>query len=109
MRLTEKRVIHPSCKVNGELENREYIHVKDKNLAEKKLFELEDIEDELGIDLAILFKALKQGFYFKDDFGDIIHFEKELLQSLIKGKVQDLKKELKDYGKTWALTKEELL
>lgn len=73
-----------------------------------KLGQLEDIEEELGIDLITLFKALKEGFYFKDDFGDIIHFEKELLQSLIKGKVHDLKKELKDYGKTWTLTKEEL-
>lgn len=56
-RLTEKRIIQPSCKINGELENREYIHIKDKSLAEKKLFELEDIEQELGIDLVSLFDS----------------------------------------------------
>ena len=31
-----------------------------------KLGQLEDIEEELGIDLVTLFKALKNGFYFKD-------------------------------------------
>ena len=88
-----------------------------------KLQELEDIEEELGIDLLTLFKALKNGIYLK--FGSeknigvyyehraILprHFDKDY-----KGYFIDLQLELsinfnfyfKDYGKTWALTKEEL-
>ena len=88
-----------------------------------KLQYLEDIEEELGIDLLTLFKALKNGIYLK--FGSekntgvyyehraILprHFDKDY-----KGYFIDLQLELsinfnfyfKDYGKTWALTKEEL-
>ena len=88
-----------------------------------KLEQLEDIEEKLGIDLLTLFKALKNGIYLK--FGSekntgvyyehraILprHFDKDY-----KGYFIDLQLELsinfnfyfKDYGKTWALTKEEL-
>ena len=88
-----------------------------------KLQYLEDIEEELGIDLLTLFKALKNGIYLK--FGSeknigvyyehtaILprHFDKDY-----KGYFIDLQLEIsinfnfyfKDYGKTWALTKEEL-
>ena len=123
MRLTEKRVIHPSCKINGELENREYIHIKDKNLAEKKLFELEDIEEELGIDLVTLFKA-RNGFYaYDEEYDKVIFYEDDLwinIESEILGGSKLIKVEgnvhfvshsqcdFKDYGKTWALTREEL-
>ena len=97
-RLTEK--------VNGE-----YIHKVHKfclNDCYKKLGKLEDIEEELGIPLEVLFKAMKDGVYIKEitkyvrvdvilkfneekgwflkDFGCYIYI-------------------LKDYGKTWWLEK----
>ena len=88
-----------------------------------KLKHYEDIEEELGIDLITLFKALKNGIYLKFGSEKITgvyyehrailprHFDKDY-----KGYFIDLQLELsinfnfyfKDYGKTWALTKEEL-
>ena len=88
-----------------------------------KLQYLEDIEEEIGIDFITLFKALKNGIYLKFGSEKITgvyyehrailprHFDKDY-----KGYFIDLQLELsinfnfyfKDYGKTWALTKEEL-
>ena len=64
-RLTEKRIVQPSCTITGEIENKEYIYIKDKTLAVKKLFELEDIEEYLHIDLIIGGKALINGIFTK--------------------------------------------
>ncbi|MDY2736896.1 hypothetical protein [Intestinibacter sp.] len=61
MRLTERKVAYPNCDKQGNLTKVDYIEIKDKKLAEEKLCKFEDIEDELGIDLIILFKALKNG------------------------------------------------
>lgn len=83
----------------------------------KKFGQLEDIEEELGIDLITLFKALKNGIYAKVyipmSFGikeirflDVEKTGLGLYKNFIRtnyGLYQ-----LKDYGKTWALTKEEL-
>ena len=74
--------------------------------AENKLGQLEDIEEELGIDLITLFKAMKNGFYDKHfhygsaviNNGYICYYFDE----------SGIRYKLKDYGKTWALTKEEL-
>ena len=96
-------------------------------VALNKLGQLEDIEDELGIDLITLFKALKNGIYVKLlDYTKPI-FKKVIIQSYnidIKKKYIDIRRDklyngvgitgghlypFKDYGKTWALTKEELL
>jgi hypothetical protein len=70
-----------------------------------KFGELEDIEEELGIDLITLFKALKNGIYGKvgKNIENILapHFSWHNKEIYI-FKIQD-------YGKTWALTKEELL
>ena len=82
-----------------------------------KLGQLEDIEEELGIDLVTLFKALKNGFYYKGKekkcrscyvsacFGSI-----ELKNAGIRYSTISNQKYFyfNDYGKTWALTKEEL-
>ena len=91
-----------------------------------KLGELEDIEEELGIDLATLFKALEQGAWFVDKRNKNIFFAKCTLCSKLDGKFEctqeemkfngfiileqlfGLGYELKDYGKTWTLTREEL-
>lgn len=79
-----------------------------------KLGQLEDIEEKLGIELNVLFKALKQQKVWTkyDNEIDVCDYcEYMLLEDFIyfywdNGK--HLAFELKDYGKTWALTKEEL-
>ena len=97
-----------------------------------KLGQLEDIEEELGIDLITLFKALKNGFYAKEihtkqniqiyhiepeefviTFGKVLgHFItiQELYFEDLDGVLDTTGKKWypEDYGKTWALTKEEL-
>lgn len=78
-----------------------------------KLGQLEDIETELGVDLITLFKALKNGIAIKDeplqnypcslnhnDIGWLLFVRTDGVLGAYY---------LKDYGKTWALTKEELL
>lgn len=78
-----------------------------------KLSKLEDIEDELGIDLLTLFKALKNGIWTKTwDCKYPLALNREDYTNhttkyyVFEGKKKIIK--LKDYGKTWALTKEEL-
>lgn len=73
-----------------------------------KLGQLEDIEEELGIDLLTLFKALKQGYIWYDE-------EKYKIECLyVKPQIHLYVADgvggcyMEDYGKTWALTKEEL-
>lgn len=96
-----------------------------------KLGQLEDIEEEIGIDLTTLFTALNKGFYIKYDDKIIhIHPDKNITinfwYNLINVSIPpkffiDCKKGtdylseeideeywFKDYGKDWALTKEEL-
>lgn len=80
-----------------------------------KLGQLEDIEEELGIDLTTLFKAFKNGFYGIDKDGSIKHFAVEHYVPFLKGihtngimLGTERRYKLCDYGKTWALTKEEL-
>ncbi len=94
-------------------------------LATNKLGRLEDIEEELGIDLITLFKALRNGIWTNQEqcYGDekqgkIRFFQVRLLleenalgcihNSMWKGKEVIRTLYFKDYGKTWALTKEEL-
>ena len=86
--------------------------LKDKELrteldAIHKLGQLEDIEDELGIDLVTLFKALKQNYvYVRTNVG----IEKNKGFNICGLELwSQIKLNPKDYGKTWALTKEELL
>lgn len=99
-------------------------------LATDKLGRYEDIEEELGIDLITLFKALhSEKIYFKEQKyrkGKISYFKRF---NLVKGTdnilriIGEVKEQytrnnygcefgiildLNDYGKTWALTKEEL-
>lgn len=88
------------------------------NAIYKKLKSFEDIEEELGIDLITLFKSLKYGFYFK--YKDkIISSNDYLFQISVTSKgnfifdivvhnLSFLLIKFKDYGKTWALTREEL-
>ena len=104
----------------------------------EKLSKLEDIEEELGIDLITLFKALKQEeVYIREGFCQEVWGQWEINKTLPiylyyvgdneayddfinkewvltfteweKGfDYHEMLVRLKDYGKTWALNKEEL-
>ena len=98
----------------------------------QKLATLEDVEEELGIDLITLFKALEQETLFIKTETDIRetlkagegwgmkHFEFEDGEPIIFAQIMysngftgkdwltPLRLKLSDYGKSWALTKEEL-
>ena len=103
----------------------EYEQIENSNACVDKLGKLEDIEKELGIDLITLFKALRNGIWTNQEqcYGDekqgkIRFFQVRLLleenaigcihNSMWKGKEVIRTLYFKDYGKTWALTKEEL-
>lgn len=84
----------------------------------RKLGKLEDVEEKLGIDLITLFKALKDGFYVRGEdhkntskVSLVYNFYDDKQWALLTfhyGYEADIWLYLKDYGKTWALTKEEL-
>lgn len=103
----------------------EYEQIENSNACVDKLGKLEDIEEDLGIDLITLFKALRNGIWTNQEqcYGDekqgkIRFFQVRLLleenavgcihNSMWKGKEDIRTLYFKDYGKTWALTKEEL-
>lgn len=93
---------------------------------EKDLKVLEDIKKDLGIDLATLFKALKNGFYTKTTGLGNKNWDEPIITKIrtpnlklnhITHKLCFERKahrfsistyEFEDYGKAWALTKEEL-
>lgn len=79
-----------------------------------KLYALEDIEEELGIDLITLFKALKNGIYVVEKNDNFI--VEDNIRSIehwkdgwgITTNMEYLELSFTEYGKTWALTREEL-
>lgn len=75
-----------------------------------KLATLEDIEEQIGFDLATLLKALLDGVYYSyGEYRNHIKFAYPSLSDLFELSVDDdTTLYLKDYGVTWALTKEEL-
>lgn len=104
--------------------------IKDKEIRNNfnaeyaKLADLEDIEDELGIEIITLFKALKNGLYYKVLYSNIkahkvdeyvcytdyvyCYYDADDIHSYVIATTRD-NFCFNDYGKTWALTKEELL
>lgn len=79
-----------------------------------KLGQLEDIEEDLGIDLITIFKALNNGIYIKDLEGNICkkYVKLDLLNGLLLFFAPDeytgLGRTICSYKKSWALTEEEL-
>ena len=93
-----------------------------------KLGKLEDLEDELGIPLEVLFKAFKEGiwtnylFEVDESIEGKFNFRRLKLFNYKDLYLEELYHpygdencgergicvKLKDYGKTWALTREEL-
>ena len=80
----------------------------------KKLKSLEDIEEELRIDLITLFKTLKQKHVFHKENVKIeilgIHIKSNelYLYGFAEDTTHTIYLSLKEYGKTWTLTREEL-
>jgi hypothetical protein len=125
MRLTKKFVLVENGYYYYSTQNNEYT-----SPLVDKLGHLEDIEEELGIDLITLFKALKDGIWVKENIKEndyLLSHYKNYISNRSYGFVcieydyisyyevfmGNVRKEmnfyLKDYRKTWALTKEELL
>lgn len=79
-----------------------------------KLGQLEDIEEKIGIDLVTLFKAFN-GLYYRKDNEIKFSWHIALVDWTIYILEESVEIEkgvglgLTEYGKTWALTKEELL
>ena len=142
-RLTKRDKVLRAVDKDGTEHWNEFINVSDRDEADEKLLQLEDIEDELGIDLLTLFKAMKNGFWGKGEFYGTtcpnrkdIHFSKpediflavtwydeieneddyqfsftdEHALCLFEMNYENIVYEVrvKDYGRTWALTREEL-
>lgn len=82
--------------------------------AYQELGKLEDIEEENGIDLITLFKAVMNGFWWKSPLGFHYVNNYEYVIDLEESRLIQLYEEnssifyFEDYGKVWALTKEEL-
>ena len=107
-RLTKKKKHYDSTDIDEEYKLEEDVSVGE---VVDKLGQLEDIEEELGIDLITLIKALKNGIWLKDKKDQFLPYRCLLRDDFILVLYEDIyKKEylLKDYGKTWALTREEL-
>lgn len=88
--------------------------------ANEKLHKILNIEEEIGIDLTILFSALKNGVWYFDEQGQLLHDYVWLVNNYIDAGVPDkLSFSFKTflsgkillfagYGKEWALTEERL-
>ena len=73
-----------------------------------KLGQLEDIEEELGIDLV---KLLSAKSIFVDEKSVFYNFKISVIEQCVYVSVDDCddtKLSFDDYGKTWAFTKEEI-
>lgn len=138
MRLTDKNKI----KELATLEKNKVL-MTDADYKELKLGKLENIEEELGIDLITLFRALKNGCWIRKGFygtcyleGKAIFIPSEYLHLNLYDYYTERKNEdsyeesesqealclfdmyyedinniarVRDYGKTWALTEDELI
>jgi len=109
MRYTKKITKNYGCKMNDYMwKDNSYNHSR---LGIDKLGQLEDIEEDLGIDLVKLLSA-KSIFVVECDeiyesqtpFVDCVN--KQILLAHYTTITEDY--DFKDYGKTWAFTKEEL-
>ena len=96
-RLTYNEVLAKQYYPNENIDNEDIFN---------KLGKLEDIEQELGIPLEVLFKALKDGFWFKD-YGRLFFAKQAGVFNGVSGTYWfsgiDTMIKVKDYGKTWWL------
>ena len=87
-----------------------------ENVIKKDLDQLEEyrkIEEEIGIDFITLSKILKQRFVYDNDqvkielLGLHIKSDELYLYGFVEDTMHAVYLRLKDYGKTWTMTKEE--
>lgn len=121
MRLTERKIGYPSCDKKGNLTQVDYIIIKDKKLAEEKLCQLEDIEDNKQCDLLILNEVSKTWKIYSTWLKDYMHVINIVLWEeatrpymtcwYFDNKHKQHKKIIfiDQYKETWSLVKEELL
>ena len=88
--------------------------------ANEKLHKILNIEEEIGIDLTVVFSALKNGVWYFDEQGQLLHDYVWLVNNYVGTGVPDklsfsFKTFLRGkillfagYGKEWALTEERL-
>ena len=112
MRLTERKTGYISCDKNGNLTRVDYIEIKNKGLAQEKLYQLENIEE-------LCEKMVNQCIYEIYGSMDEIH-EEDYTGCQASYNFKERTIEIRDcievvnwfkldsYGKTCALTKEEL-
>ena len=90
-------------------EKNEYINTLQELVDKESKYQA--IEEELGISLPILFKALKNGIYSRD-YGWLFveHFVLKMKEQLHCRPTyrKELRFAIKDYKKTWALSREDL-
>ena len=118
-RLTERKTSYPSC----DKKQVDYIEIKDKSLAEEKLCQLEDIEEKLGMELKVYHKLMNMFYcgepnilFVKDkdtivqvSILEIDYCKKKIIFYKDSSYNDDYIYAFVQYGKTFALTKEELL
>ena len=119
-RITKKEGVITQIDKDGNITKNDFIEVKDKDEAYKKLCQLEDIEQELGIDLITLFKALKYGVYYYTSQKQLTHDYVWLYDNYISVCLRDKlsysfltcdEKQIlsfKDYKTMWSLNREDL-
>ena len=112
MRLTERTTGYISCDKNGNLTRVDYIEIKDKKLAQEKLCELEDVEglcEKMTAQYVYEIYGSMNEIHELDYIGcrATYNFKERTIQIMDCFKLVNWFK-LDNYGKTWALTKEEL-
>ena len=119
-RLTRKEGVITQIDKDGNITKNNLIEVKDKDEAYKKLCQLEDIEEEIGIELTTLFKALKYGVYYYTSQNQLTHDYVWLYDNYVSASVRDklsyslltcFQKQIlsfEDYGVTWSIYREAL-
>lgn len=119
-RTTEKRIVYVGLNKDGPSIKNGFITFKDIDKAYRKLYVLEDIEEEIGIELITLFKALKYGVYYYTSQKQLTHDYVWLYDNYVSASVRDklsyslltcFQKQIlsfEDYGKTWSIYRENL-
>ena len=119
-RLTKKEGVITQIDKDGNITKNNLIEVKDKDEAYKKLCQLEDIEEEIGIELTTLFKALKYGVYYYTSQKQLTHDYVWLYDNYVSASVRDklsyslltcFQKQIlsfEDYGTMWSIYREAL-
>ena len=96
------------------------IEIMSLDKATEKLHKILEIEEEIGIDLITLFKALKYGVYYYTSQNQLTHDYVWLYDNYVSASVRDklsyslltcFQKQIlsfEDYGKTWSLDRKAL-